>query len=404
MPDPLLNSHHQRGHIVENSGRVLRPRSIPARLAVRAMRLGTCPTLIGVLSACAAPSPAPPAEAVGASVVAPGPAAPVVISEEPWTYNNRPGKIIRTEHYRFFTTNSSALLMGRLPAFMESALANYRSAVGPLPPPPMMLDTFLMANRAEWSRLTQELMGPQAEVFLRIPRGGYAAGGRGVFYDIGAQDTLSIAAHEGWHQYTQRTFKETMPIWLEEGIATTMEGHRWDGSTPLFLSWSNLERFDQLRAAAAKGSLFSLQDLLTTSPQELLTPPASPSPPKAGAPKGPRSIGTDAALTYYAQIWALVQFLKEGENGKYSALLRLLVSDAAAGRMGRAIAASADAPPGRATGMLSRQGAVVFAVYFTSDLDRAGHEYARFIEQIVRSGTRGLILDGRSPIQSGLAP
>jgi hypothetical protein len=250
-------------------------------------------------------------------------------------------------------------------------------------------------------------MGPQAEVFLRIPRGGYASGGRGVFYDIGAQDTLSIAAHEGWHQYTQRTFKETLPIWLEEGIATTMEGHRWDGSSAVFLAWSNLERFDQLRAAAAKGSLFPLEALLATSPQELLGSPIVPNgaAPSAPPPKPAKSLGTDAALTYYAQIWALVEFLKEGENGKYNASLRLLVSDAAAGRMGATVAANADPNrSGRVPSMMLRQGPAVFAAYFTGDLNQIDNEYSRFVEQIVRPGSRGPIVDGRSPIQVRASP
>jgi hypothetical protein len=276
---------------------------------------------------------------------------------------------------------------------METALSHYRASFAGLPPPPGKLDTFVMATRGQWETLTRQLMGANAETYLRIQRGGYASGGRGVFYDIGVADTLSIAGHEGWHQYTQRTFAEQLPIWLEEGIATTMEGYRWDGLTPVFTPWSNTERFDQLRAAAAKDTLMPLLDIFDASPQELLTPASLGDVGPGGTP--PRR-GAEAALTYYAQIWVLVHFLREGEGGKYRASLMQAAGDAAAGRMGRGIAQKLGERPARSA-ILTRKGPAVALTYFNDNLDELAQEYARFLEVVVRPGSRGPVVEGRSP-------
>src|SRR6185503_10436721 len=87
-----------------------------------------------------------------------------------------------------------------------------------------------------------------------------------------SRDTLAIAAHEGWHQYTQETFKHQLPIWLEEGIATYMEGYRSSrDAEPEFLPWANFERRDALRDAVRSKKLIGMDELLTRSPQSFLS-------------------------------------------------------------------------------------------------------------------------------------
>lgn len=350
--------------------------------------------LLALLGACSG-SGAPERSAADAKPAAPAVLNPatVVISNESWSYAGRPGRAIQTRNYRFYATETDPVLISRLPLFMETALAFYRSSYAGLPPPPGKLDTFLMATRSQWEMLTKQLMGDSAETYLRIQRGGYASGGRGVFFNIGTADTLSIAGHEGWHQYTQRTFQEPLPIWLEEGIATTMEGYRWDGPTPVILTWSNTERFDQLRSAAAKNMLMPLADIFETSPQELLAPQSL----SEVSPGSPVRKPVDAALTYYAQIWALVHFLREGEGGKYRAGLAQAVNDAAEGRLARAISAKLGDRVAR-NAILTRKGPAVAITYFDTNLDDLAQEYARFVEVVVRPGSRGPVVEGRSPV------
>jgi hypothetical protein len=320
------------------------------------------------------------------SAAAPGAALPrpldPVERTEAWRYAGKAGRIVYTPSYRIWTTDSDGVMLSRLPLFLEEANRHYRTALTELPAAPEgRLDTFVLSSRAQWELLTKQLMGEQAGAYLQIPRGGYASGGRAVLYDVGSAGTMAIAAHEGWHQYTQRAFRQGLPIWLEEGIATYMEGHRWEGARPVFLGWSNVERFDQLRAASAKGELMPLRALLDTAPQDLLS----------------RSVRAEPALTYYAQVWALVHFLREDEGGRHRAALRRLVEDAALGGLRRALATRLGEREARAA-MVSRRGPAVFEAYFGSDLERASERYAAFVAKIVRTGSRQAIVEGRSPV------
>lgn len=326
--------------------------------------------------------------------VRPGMVSVATESIEPWTFDNERGIVLRTGHFRVYTTQLDPILTQRLPGFLEGALEHYRRAIPlaagapPLPSPPIKLDTFIMRTRPQWERLTRQLLAERAAPYLKIPRGGFAYGGRALLFDIGTHDTMAILAHEGWHQYIQRTFAQPLPIWLDEGIAAYMEGHRWSapdakaGSVPVFLPWANTERFDALRDAEARNDLLPLSRLLESAPGNLIGP------------------GGDAreALTYYAQVWALVHFLIEGQGGKYRGELAALLADAAEGRVTRRLGA-VFGPEG--TRILSlRQGPGVFVAYFARDLHGVEREYFEFVRQVVRPGSRGPIVEGKSPIES----
>lgn len=304
-----------------------------------------------------------------------------VVSREPWTFETFPGEVIETPTYRILTTVKPGLMLDRLPAFVEGAIAAYTRSFGVLPAPREKLETYVMATRPQWARLTQSLMRERASVYLRIQRGGYAADGRGVYFDIGLQDTLAIAAHEGWHQYTQTTFRERLPIWLEEGIAAYMEGYRWDTlqDRAAFLGWSNVERYDALRAAREEGKLMPLEALLVSEPSALLD-----------------RAGSDP-LVYYAQVWALVHWLREGDSGVHRRALDQVLSDAASGQMASRVALQG--PTGVARDRRSRSTAT-FQAYFDDDLSAASNAYRQFIERITRPGAKDQIVLGRSPLST----
>lgn len=311
-----------------------------------------------------------------------------VDSVEPWSFNNKDGRIFRTANYRVFTTQPDTVLNSRLPSFLESALRHYRTAItgyaAPLPEPEIKLDTYVLRTREDWALLTRQLTLDRADIFLRIPRGGFAFGGKALLFDIGARDTLAIAAHEGWHQYTQRAFQQPLPVWLEEGLATVMEGHRFEGrGEPQFLPWFNTQRFDLLRKAHAAGRLVSLRDLLADSPGDLLA---------GGAGAGER------ALIYYAQVWALSHFLLEGDSGAHRAALNQLIADAAKGTLTARL--SPTLGEFRAAQVLAqRRGPVLFEAYF-GPVGARSDQYDRFIAELVKPGSRERIVEGVSPIRS----
>ena len=308
---------------------------------------------------------------------------PEILSEEDWSFGAVSGKVIRTAHYRIFTTESTPILRERISRFSEYALPHYRTSLTPnkpLPRPSQRLDTYLMDNRPQWTEVTKRLTGRKSDDLLKISRGGFAFQGIGVYYDLGVYDTLAIAAHEGWHQYTQRTFKSGLPIWLEEGIATYNEGHKWDRATPRFRPWSNLERYEKLASAHKDGRLMSLEELLEGSPQEFFDG------------------RDDSLLVFYAQLWALVHFLNEYDYGKYQASLRILLQDSASGRV-RDVLTNRLGEGGARSTLLTRSGPAVFLAYFGEDLDAINAEYQSFIATITGPNTREKIAVGRSPLE-----
>ncbi len=333
-----------------------------------------------LLTRCAAP-PSPRADGASPPPRQSPATAVVVLSREPWSFGAVEGQAIQTPHYRIFTTERDPALVSRLPAFLEGALGHYRSAIVKLPEPRQLMDVYLLDNRPQWRRLARWRLGRAADVYLRMQRGGFAAGGVAYYFDIGPADTFALAAHEGWHQYTQSVFRTPLPAPLEEALATWMEGKRArpDGGFD-FLPWANLERFDALRRAAGKNALLPLEQLLSLSSAQ--------------------AIASDAVdpLVYYAQLWALVHFLLEGDEGALRPALGAMLLDAAAGTLhasgpptAGAGAAAASSPRSRAAALLIR--------YTGRPLPALNASYQRFIGRLVTPGARSAIAQGRSPLR-----
>lgn len=324
--------------------------------------------------------------AAASTAVAPRPATTVA----PWSWEGPQGvvagSVFSTPHFRLFTTTREDSSLRRLlPAFYEAAIGHWRSALGDLPAPVRPLETYLFGNRAQWADFTRERLGSDAGTYLALDRGGYTVDSQAVLFDLGRWDTLALAAHEGWHQYTQGTFRHPLPIWLEEGLATYMEGHRWNRGEeqPSFAPWRNFERFGALREAVRENELIPLDTLLEGMPQNFL-----------------RRDGQSKLLTYYGQVWALTHFLAEGENKRYRPALEELLRDAAAGRIASRVASSPHLPPGRPRAVASKLGKTLVIVYFNPDFAEFKSGYDRFVADITRRGTGDAVWRGESPLTS----
>jgi len=311
--------------------------TIPARPWWGCVALTLSALAAGSLTACSSgPAASPTALPSAPTTAADLDPANLVLSSEAWTFESKDGKLIRTPSYNVYTTVTKPQLASRIPIFLERCLINYTSSLGALPAPTSHMDTYMLATRPQWERLTQRVMGDEADVYLKIQRGGFSANGKAVLYDIGPRDTFAITAHEGWHQYTQRTFRSPLPVALEEGLATYMEGFRWDPDrpdTPRFLPWANFERFEQLRADTA------------------------------ACPPAPRAKLQDAAHD------------------------DLIPED------------RAHAGPRAASTLLSRRtGVDLIGIYTGQSAEDLEGSYRAFIDRIVRVGSRQRIAAGKSPI------
>jgi len=300
---------------------------------------------------------------------------------EPWRFGDAQGLLISTPHYRVFTTVTQPSFVDRLPGFYENVLELYTSALADLPKPDELLTSYLFYNRRQWMAKTQEILPEQADMFSNLGRGGFTTRGTSVLYYIDRwgppRDTFAIAAHEGWHQYTQQTFRHQLPIWLEEGIATYMEGYRITRQGDFqWQPWANFERWETLDEAVRGNDLIDLSELLTRTPQSFLND------------------SKDSLLVYYAQVWALTRFLAEGEDGRYRSDLEQVLLDTANGKLiGRMMASSSNRGGGsrRGVGMINRVGPAVVREYFNADLVEFESQYLRFVNEIIaqRPTSRG---------------
>jgi hypothetical protein len=298
---------------------------------------------------------------------------PEQIARQPWAFAEAQGVVLATPHYRIHTTIDDERILQRLPVFLERALAHYTSALADLPLPTEPLDTYLFRTRSQWQLKTQQLLPDQADLFSNLGRGGFTTRGTSVLYYIDwygyTRDTFAIAAHEGWHQYTQNTFKHQLPIWLEEGVATYMEGYRTIDGEAVFQPSANRERRDALRGAVRSGQLISLDELLSRTPQAFL------------------DSGKSKLLRYYAQVWALTLFLAEGEDGRYRAALSQLLKDAANGRFASRMMTSPMTSGSRRRGsnVQVRLGPAVLQEYFNADLSAFEKQFASFMTSLAEA-------------------
>lgn len=341
--------------------------------------IGTC--LLACIPACSTVAPPPEMQASPAAVKSVNRRIEPVI--EPWSFGKSTGECIDTGTHRIHSTLRDPVIRERMQIFLPTALDHYRAAIIPLPDPDGPIDVFLFGTRTDWLDYTRERLPQEAAMYERIGRGGYTIEGDAVLYDIGRWDTFTIAAHEGWHAYSQRVFRHALPVWLEEGIACYMEGVRGgvNGGPPTFIPWRNFERYGELRDVVYQNRLVPLEEFVQGTPQDYLRD------------------GRRTLLAYYAQAWALVHFLAEGEGGRYRKGLERLLTDGIDGRIASTIWESNKAGTRSERRMaIGRQvGAAVLREYFAEDLKRISAEYEAFVRELVKRGNGEKIWRGESP-------
>ncbi len=289
---------------------------------------------------------------------------PVRFEQHAWTsLLHVDGVELMTDHYAIRTTSQDETLRAYLPAFMESAYAEYRKLVPPERPSPDPMVVYLFGERAEWAAFTKGFVPAQAHTYLYIQSGGYMdqATDTAVAWDIGRDRALSLLAHEGLHQYLAKYLDRPVPPWLNEGLATQFEDFDLNGDRPQFRPERNLMRRNSLREALA------LEDGLVPLPQ-LLSMHAGQAVTHTGQP----------ARGYYAQVWMTVLFLRT--SPMYGDGFRRLLADAGTERLQHSTSGYRAATPAAAK---MSDGEVVFRQYVTEDLDGFEADCEAFARKLV---------------------
>jgi len=242
-----------------------------------------------------------------------GPTTQAVVVEKSIQLTDGTAKVLQTTHYNIYTTIDDPVILGRIAQIMEGSFGAYEMLAEGVTPTKSPMDCYIFAKRSQWAEFTRQHTGSQAQAYLQINRGGYTRGDWYVSYYIGESSTLSVAAHEGWHQFSFRNFRANLPPFLEEGLATMFEGVKLKNGVPRYNLSINQNRAIALGYAINSNTTWNLEEVMGMHAGMILDRPG------------------DKINSFYAQAWALARFLWDGDNGAHRAALRQMILDAADG-------------------------------------------------------------------------
>jgi len=296
---------------------------------------------------------------------------PGIRGMKPWDNPHGQGVCIETEHYRIFTTLTDPLMLRQAPSFVESAYQAYESQVPDKIECVEKFKVYLFDDRKGWEQFTRVFTGPDAGIYLKIQRGAYAKDGVCIAYNIGRKQTFSVLGHEGWHQFNQRYFAYRLPSWLDEGVATLFETCRYNQGVFEFRPQDNLMRLGTLRQIVQQGRMIPLAELITLDPGQVLDGYGS---------------DTDAVMSFYAQNYALVRFLREYDYGRRLTNYHNLLLGGLRGNWPiepylAQTAANRNVPLTIAWN--SRVSPQLFSMYIGGDIGAMEEQYQRFCSDIV---------------------
>lgn len=282
------------------------------------------------------------------------------VDVQPWTYDGKPANQVQTSHYVIYTTIFDRDLLERVGHVMEGAYAEYNRFAPCSPHSDEPMTCYLFLTRDQWAQFTRHYTGSDASIYLHINRGGYTVHDWYVAYFMGDSGTFSVAAHEGFHQYAARNFKNRIPPFLEEGISCMFEDVRWNGKSPYWTLDVNHGRLSSLRTAIEQKQLFSLNQLAMTHAGQIVNGPP----------------GRIAA--FYGQSWAFARFAWDAEDGKYRQGLQQMLSDAAAGKL----FAATPSRPG-AFSWDPKSAPLQLEHYFGEDIATLDHHFRAYMSGLV---------------------
>src|SRR5437016_5184112 len=95
-----------------------------------------------------------------------GPHAPLAMSTSAWTFDGRPARTIKTDHYVIHTTIEDTEFLESLVQVMEGALSQYRAMTPGVELSSRPMECYVFARRPQWAQFTRERTGTDASVYL----------------------------------------------------------------------------------------------------------------------------------------------------------------------------------------------------------------------------------------------
>ena len=279
-----------------------------------------------------------------------------------WNTGYATGQELVTQHYRIYTTVHRGNLLAVLPGFCEAGRQNYLNILDLTVPSGRQMSVYMLATRAEWADLTQRKFGRDGPA-MTIEDGGYTYKGVTVCWDIGGMATFAIVSHEGMHQFLYYNLRNRLPLWAEEGLASTAEGFVLERNQVRFTPDINVIRLANLREAILNDYWLPLKTLLTTNTKQVA-----------------RRRNTQKTVGYYGQLYALMSFLRS--HPSYRLKWRNMLSDALTGRFGQVLTP----PELRLRGQRYHRAVdlTLFRYYISTDLDAFEREFYAFARQLVK--------------------
>ncbi|MBN2212357.1 MAG: hypothetical protein JW709_13245 [Sedimentisphaerales bacterium] len=293
-------------------------------------------------------------------------------------YMTGEGLTIETAHYRIHTTAEDILILRQLSFFLESAFNAYQE-IGVDAGPGDLLVVYFFQDRQQWEVFTRRWTGRQAGEYLNIKAGAYYYHGACVAYHLGRGANLAVLAHEGWHQFSDACFTYRLPAWLDEGLATSFEGFRWEDGRVDFDVRLNAGRLMALQQCLAEDKWYRLEDLLRLDAGRVVSHAAG----QAQLQGASQTVGS-----YYAQLYALARFLREDAFGRRRAAFERMLVDGREGRWPlegelREEAMARDTAPSRRWN--AQVGPMLFEYYFQQTPGQMEAEYRRFCAGVLKS-------------------
>jgi hypothetical protein len=239
---------------------------------------------------------------------------------EPWQCMGLDGVCIRSERWDICTTIMQPTLHARLPIALEAGLAAMRAKLDSpsftLPEPTETMTTCLMSDRRQWSNLAKTILPAHAVAMQGLGRGGFTSEGVALLYDIDHRthyrDTMALSLHEGWHQYAQTALIRPLPEWVDEGLATIMEGFKLLPDGVEIDHDANRQRQRRAWWMLRRGRMLPLSEFATDDPHAAM------------------ARGSTALLDYYGQAWAVMRFMLDDPDR--ARIIQDIIKSTATGR------------------------------------------------------------------------